>query len=464
MSRGLCIILPVVFFLAFVASAHAESVVWNTSFGATQSYFRDLRYPGGGMPGLAGHGGWIQFSPTQDQITYRIQVTDVKTGAVLAPDAEVPKTDQVRFEFIPHVYSDIVWFTSGGPQDSPYGYWIDGAAPPPITCTPADQVGSSFDGVGPQNSYVAHSVNPPAKTLTIPTGMTCDAPDADGSQTCSFNAAGSYTPVFNWAATNGNFYLRMTSPRFANGCMGSSNSYYNLAVPAQTFPFPLTVVVSNETPTAPVVAPVASAGACVVGEPHTLTMTASDPQGETIRYGIDWDANGRLDQFVPANGYVPSGTPQTASRTYSTAGSKTVKVLAQNSKGLTSGWTTATFTCVAAPEEATAELNAVENQSDASGIDDNDVAADAAINLRVIPSLVRSGSTTQVNWSATNVKSCTVTGQNGDIWNGVLSAIGGETSKPITGETTYTLLCVDLKDIVQTKTATVNIIPSFQEI
>ena len=75
-----------------------------------------------------------------------------------------------------------------------------------------------------------------------------------------------------------------------------------------------------------------------------------------------------------------------------------------------------------------------------------------------------SGNTTKVNWSATNVQSCTVSGQTGDTWSGLQSILGGNVSKPITGETTYTLSCIALDGSTLTKSATVKIIPTFQEI
>ncbi len=74
---------------------------------------------------------------------------------------------------------------------------------------------------------------------------------------------------------------------------------------------------------------------------------------------------------------------------------------------------------------------------------------------------MRSGNTTKVNWSAQNVQSCAVTGQNGDAWNGLLSALGGNISKPITGETRYTLSCIDLDGSTLTKSASVRILPTF---
>jgi hypothetical protein len=60
------------------------------------------------------------------------------------------------------------------------------------------------------------------------------------------------------------------------------------------------------------------------------------------------------------------------------------------------------------------------------------------------------------------VKSCTVSGQNGDAWTGLLSSLGGNISKPITAETTYTLCCIALDGTPLTKSATVRILPSWQ--
>ena len=86
------------------------------------------------------------------------------------------------------------------------------------------------------------------------------------------------------------------------------------------------------------------------------------------------------------------------------------------------------------------------------------------LTISALPSLVHSGDTTKVDWSATNVASCTVTAPNGDLWNTINSIVGGNTSKPITAATTYTLTCLDLQNQTLTKTATVNILPSFQEL
>lgn len=83
-----------------------------------------------------------------------------------------------------------------------------------------------------------------------------------------------------------------------------------------------------------------------------------------------------------------------------------------------------------------------------------------AVSITVTPSLVRSGNTTVVNWVATRVRTCTVTATNADTWTG---HNGTQTSRAITSMTTYTLTCTRDNGTQLTDTATVNIIPVFNE-
>lgn len=80
--------------------------------------------------------------------------------------------------------------------------------------------------------------------------------------------------------------------------------------------------------------------------------------------------------------------------------------------------------------------------------------------LRVRPALVRSGEPTTVEWSASQVSSCTTTGTNGDSWTG---ASGSQASSNITSQVTYTLSCVGLDSSTIERTAVVNITPIFDE-
>ena len=80
---------------------------------------------------------------------------------------------------------------------------------------------------------------------------------------------------------------------------------------------------------------------------------------------------------------------------------------------------------------------------------------------QVRPTLVRSGDRVNVNWSASNVRSCSVSGSNGDHWSG---PSGAQISSPIIAQTVFTLSCVGTDDSALVQSTTVNVIPEFQEI
>jgi hypothetical protein len=85
--------------------------------------------------------------------------------------------------------------------------------------------------------------------------------------------------------------------------------------------------------------------------------------------------------------------------------------------------------------------------------------------LTAKPALVHTGETTKVYWNISDVvdSSCSVTG-NGNSWTGLaFSGSGGKTTSRITSQTIYTLSCTGIDHSIFTETATVNIIPVFQE-
>ncbi|OGG54421.1 hypothetical protein A2764_01865 [Candidatus Kaiserbacteria bacterium RIFCSPHIGHO2_01_FULL_55_79] len=94
--------------------------------------------------------------------------------------------------------------------------------------------------------------------------------------------------------------------------------------------------------------------------------------------------------------------------------------------------------------------------------------------LTVQPAIVPMGFSSHVRWNVTNVTGCTVTGTNGDTWtiagsagNGWTSASpsGGETTSNIMAQTTYTLTCTGLDGThPESESATVNVLPIFQEV
>lgn len=416
--------------------------------------------------------------------------------------------DRVLFEFGSHQNSDISWYGTGAALGTPYGYWRSGATDPggsnivavpaPVsgapTCeaNPADKYatqaviedehyvpGCKVNGPscattpigGYGDLYAAYSIAPPSKSVSTSGAWSGCVDAGNGNKICTVgDSGGGATASLVFASTQSRFYGDMvynfTSKNFRandggkhSGCVDMGTLGSAITVPQREIQFNFSVnspePEPNESPLAPTLT---AGGSCVVGEPHSISMVATDPDGDRIRYGVDWNNNGTIDQWVPPSGYVNSGSTQIASRTFSVAGSKTIRVRTQDTNSLLSNWATITFTCA---ESETADLS-----------DDNDSLGDSApsvpppaadLDIRAIPSLVRQGHTTQVNWSATNVQSCTVSGSNSDQWSGVQSPIGGRTSSAITGQTVYTLACIDLEGAPQQKEVIINVIATWQE-
>jgi hypothetical protein len=91
------------------------------------------------------------------------------------------------------------------------------------------------------------------------------------------------------------------------------------------------------------------------------------------------------------------------------------------------------------------------------------------LNIRAVPSLVRPGRTTKLSWSSSSMRSCSVSGSNGDLWEPtetdkrLESPIGGDQSSTIKAETVFMLSCDGLDGKAYSKQATVRVIPSWTE-
>ncbi len=89
--------------------------------------------------------------------------------------------------------------------------------------------------------------------------------------------------------------------------------------------------------------------------------------------------------------------------------------------------------------------------------------APSVVSWTVAPLIVNQGHSTNVSWEVRNVSSCTVSGTNGDSWTG---RTGTKVSGAINAQTIFTLHCTALAGSGAanvTRTATVNIVPVFQE-
>ncbi len=508
LCSGVVLALATVAASLFAASlAHAESVVW--SYNVPDKLI---------TTGAAGpRKSWTTyFRKPSVSITYGASMWEVDASGnkirQFSANEQVPAGTQVLFEFQPHASTDISWYATGNVHGTPYGDWVaDAALPGPgtgpnsVICVDKNKYESVSEAKQKNiRLYAELSVAPPTKQVTISgSGVSCAAAGNSYDKLCTLIEPGSVSALFTFDPTFGYFYggylsnhtyVRTTcdwlgipiektvGSGFDSEVLLKNRSIYQLPIPTKSIPFTLTVVEPAGAPPSIPSLSVAGGASCVVGTPHTISMSATDPDGDSVRYLVDWDADGTPDQIVPPSGYVASGEAQTASRTYATAGAKTVQVKAEDEGGLASSWATLTFSCTEAPPPAGQCSDNIDNDGDGF-IDslDPDCAATAGLSefgtppppplgpaavvldLRLIPSLVRTGNTTRVHWSAQNVQSCTVTAPNGDSWSGISSSLGGETSSPITQASTYTLSCRDKDNNTHTKQATVRILPTFQE-
>lgn len=457
------------------------------------------------------HYGRLYVQKPSVSVQYGVSVTRASTGAVIASGESIPVGEAVRFRFKPHVYSDIYWFGTGYFLSSPYGDWVSaaqlGANAPDVI--PAEVAPSRNRLCSTKNvitvpdpqfkvaAYGSFAVNSPVKRIDNLASYNCTpiAPSSSnfsgtvgpidgGGLECVFSTPGQVNPTFVFEAVSAHFFLEGSkgAPGSDGTCAHVGSSFanvtypgaarerggqtkYTVTVPQQSIPFSLTIT-PDPTGTAPAKPVISTVGACMIGVPYAINFSATDPDSHTLRYGIDWNNDSVVDQWVPPTGYVPSGTQQSASRTFASVGSKTVNIRAQDQLGLNSEWSNVSFSCANNPDlpsEVIASLNEEPLVSPGDFAGNNTGSAAPDLTLRAVPSLVRSGDTTIVNWSATNVSSCTVQGTNGDSWDGVTSPVGGEASRPIIGQVKYTLTCLTDSG-VHKKDAIVNILPTWKEL
>ena len=72
--------------------------------------------------------------------------------------------------------------------------------------------------------------------------------------------------------------------------------------------------------------------------PQNFSIAADDSDNDQIKYEIDWDNNGTIDETQPASGLVNSGTSVTLTHTWTTAGAQNFSVRATDAKGFSSAW------------------------------------------------------------------------------------------------------------------------------
>ena len=435
---------------------------------------------------------------TQNVSVVRVNDSGVETGEQLPCGSTVPSGTSLRFKFAPLSATDIYWFGTGGALDSPYGAWGDTSQPPTDVCQPHDYVGSFNFGAN-VDQYVSLLANSPIRSVAA-TGSAC----ASGQEqsTCRNVRAGRVTATFSIAPITGKvyhqYYFNGTYRGIGNTCIVSSDQMqfipngtaistavpaalavgpwrpvrpgdyggepYTLRVPQQSISCPITVVDATGMPPNPPTITQDPDTTCTPGSAFPLSLTATDPDRDRIRFLIDWDSNGSVDEFVPPSGYISSGSMVRATRTYVAPGAKRVSVLVEDEEGLTSASRTSSFSCV--NSRLRPDTDSIIGGND--GLNDRQNGAVfngqvADLSFRAVPSLVRSGASTRVHWHAQDMSSCIISSTNGDHWNSLTSPIGGVVSEPIFNRTKYTLSCLDANGVSHVKTATVSVAPNWNE-
>ena len=305
--------------------------------------------------------GWIQGlnAGALATITYKAQLIDADTGNAIDNLSSVPVGTRFRvLRDTSTLGTDIWWVGTGVSFDSPYGRWVTNAGPLSVACNSADFLNRA--GFAPYyDVYILFNVNPPTTAVTgTSANLSCVG------NVCTVTGQGPVTVGLNFSATQGKLYYRYDAFLNNIGCHANNvpmrvgpfvdplepdgGTLYAASFPAKTITFSLTAEAVNAAPSAPTITgPVTGE----VSDSYTFGFQATDPDDDTVRYEIDWDNNGSVDQLLPLDGsYVSSGTALSAPYSWTTEGSKTFRARTRDNRGASSGWAYHTITITVSPD------------------------------------------------------------------------------------------------------------------
>lgn len=148
---------------------------------------------------------------------------------------------------------------------------------------------------------------------------------------------------------------------------------------------------------------------------QSFAVSGNDADANDVRYEIDWDMDGAMDETFPASGYVVSGASQTISRTWSATGNYTFQARTEDQPGLFSGWRPYT-----------------------GAIMDLDFSP-------ISSSVVISSEKPALSWTSSNVDTCDAgASPSTPSWSGTQGTSGNNILQdPIAADTNYTLTCTN---------------------
>lgn len=426
-------------------------------------------------------GGWIVGLQSPNvNVSYNANVYNHDTNALIPEGSVVPVGTKLRF--VPS-RGGISWNGTGHSVDTPTGKWIGGAVYPYTTgttyysgetyrtgqCKAEDFVSySSF--ISGLKVHIPLSVNPGSMSVNV-SGSTAGLSNLGGN-VYQVTSPGNISATFSYASTYGRFYYEYYLPSSVGGgpvCRTSwdrlpmrntaayslvsfmfavvsspyNTSLGNFWVPATNISYTLSANSPNTPPNIPNITNVGSNN-YLAGSVQSFTIVGTDPDGDSIRYGVDWDMNGTIDQWTT---YVASGGSRSISRNWATAGSKTFRARTQDDKGGLSGWRNHTVTI----NEPAPTLNFSATHNTANYPSGSTITIDA-------------GQDVALNWNTTSATACTANGG----WSGAKPTSGANVAitEPSPGTSaTYSLVCTGPGGTTPTRSITIvtNTPPNFTE-
>lgn len=357
----------ILFFIGFtflgIDSARASSAVSTASYDGTLCYqasdiaWRNLYYIGLMDPVISA--------------TYNAYVYNDDTDQLIVPNSAVLIGTKLRFE---QSLGGISYVGRGETSDTPQGTWIDNADFPDgptfinqffknpylynlrdAQCSDKYYVGSiDYFNYGDLDIYIPLAVDP--SNISIQRDSDSQAKLSCSGNICTVLSVGIIKTDFNFSDTDAKFYYEyeggdsfvypgchtsydikpMGTCESYGGSTGRGLPYYTastpatITIPAQTISYNLNATASNNPPSVPIIDGPESG---FVNTEYSFNFTSTDSDGDTIKYGIDWNNDDVINHWNPASTFVASGVSMTASRQWPLIGAKTFQVNACDSNG-----------------------------------------------------------------------------------------------------------------------------------
>jgi hypothetical protein len=298
------------------------------------------------------HLGTMTLKNINVTITYKVEITK-ENGELLTEGSSVPVGTKLKLKFIPHASDHVYWFGTGKTNDSPYGEWRENAAAPAsVTCDEKDFINADVFGNLILSYFFAPLViNPPQKSIVNTQNLSCGTL-ANGEETCTVTSTGPISATFAYAATNGKFYFRNKQLQYAGGipdigqlgaykCYGNNSPILSIPVPAQSITYGLTATETNNLPpTTPVISGNVTGK---VGTTYSFGVISTDPDGDNVKYGLNWQNPLVVNSWTPNSGFVPQNSSQSINKSWTLPGTYVIQAMAEDQKGASSAWGTHTI-------------------------------------------------------------------------------------------------------------------------